>query len=47
MKKVNYCLTEDRNVMLCMEGFFCQIRDEFEKMSGGKYEIGFHIWRKE
>jgi hypothetical protein len=30
-----------------MEGFFCKIRDVFEKMCGGKYEIGFYIWRKE
>jgi hypothetical protein len=24
MKKVNYCLVEDRKVLLCMEGFFCK-----------------------
>ena len=47
MKNMKECLTEDRKVLLCIEGFFCKIRDEFEKMCGGKYEIGFYIWRKE
>ena len=47
MKKVDYCLVEDGKVFLCMEGFFCKIRDEFKRMCGGKYEIGFYIWRKE
>ena len=47
MKKVDYCLVEDRKVLLCMEGFFCKIRDAFKEMCGGKYEIGFYIWKCE
>ena len=41
------CSLEDRQVLLCVEGFFSRMREEFEKMSGGEYELGFHIWRRE
>ena len=41
------CSLEDRQVLLCVEGFFEKVREEFGKMCGGKYELGFYIWRRE
>ena len=41
------CSLEDRKILLCVEGFFAKVREEFEKMCEGEYELGFYIWRRE
>ena len=47
LKIVNYCLTEDKNVMLCLEGFLGKVSEEIDKSTKGKYYIQFSLWRKE